>query len=312
MVDCLALPNVRCATILSLEGNAGVGKSTLMYSAPTPMVVLAFDAGSNRALYGSMHTLFTGIDVQIVPYPHRFMEQDVTKDLMPMVRQYWKRNEGKAITVYMLPEPIQMGPKLEGVRYLWNEFKLLVDAALADPEIPTVGIDTGTIMRRVAIDWHLETLQATPNGKDRLQLLQIEYGKPNDQVRAVYATAQNICEYAAMTGGQKNFIVTHHMDDVYVMKPNARGEMESFATGQEQLAGLKDTYRYVDVALRLEKSQVAGSKAGTQMSVIDGEFMKCGYDLSLEHQKIKNPTWDSLVEMVNTNLAPQAQVKKRG
>lgn len=297
--------------ILSLEGNAGVGKSTFMYSAPTPMVVCAFDAGSNRALYGAMHTLFTGIDVQIVPYPHMFMEQPVNKDALPLMQKWWKRNDGKAVTVYMLPEPIQMGPKLDGVRYLWNEFKLLVDEALADPEIKTVGVDTGTIMRRVAIDWHLETLQATPNGKDRLQLLQIEYGKPNDQVRAVYATAQNICEYASMTGQVKNFIVTHHMDDVYVLKPNASGVMESYATGQEQLAGLKDTYRYVDVALRMEKSQVAGAKAGTQMSVIDAEFMKCGYDLSLEHGKIRNPTWDTLAEMINGNLAPQAQVRKR-
>lgn len=297
--------------ILSLEGNAGVGKSTLMYSAPTPSVILAFDAGANRALYGSMHSLFEGVDIQIVPYPHLFAEQPISKSLMPMVRKSWKRNEGKAVTVYMLPEPIQMGPKLDGVRYLWNEFKLLVDEALADPKIKTVGVDTGTIMRRVAIDWHLETLQATPNGKDRLQLLQIEYGKPNDQVRAVYATAQNICEYASMTGQVKNFIVTHHMDDVYVLKPNASGVMESYATGQEQLAGLKDTYRYVDVALRMEKSQVAGTKAGTQMSVIDAEFMKCGYDLSLEHGKIRNPTWDTLAEMINGNLASQAQVRKR-
>lgn len=303
-------------TIISLEGNAGVGKSTLMYSAPTPMIVFAFDAGSIRALYGAMHHLFTGIDIQIVPYPHKFMEQDVSKELLPMIKQYWKRNDGKAITIYMLPEPIQMGGKLNGLRYLWQEFQLLIDAALDDLEIPTVGIDTGTIMRQVAADKYLETLQAA--GKDRDQLIQIEWGNANGPCEEIYGRAKNISDYQSLVGGVKNLIVTHHLTDVYY-KAIVKGEEVSVQklkpdgmTPYEKLKGLGNTYTHVDYALRMELADVPGKTAGTMDTVIESTFMKAGTDLSLRNKKFQNLTWDTLADTVNGNLAPQAQVKKRG
>lgn len=303
-------------TIVSLEGNAGSGKSTLMYSAPTPSVIMAFDAGSIRALYGAMHTLFTGIDIQIVPYPHMFLEQDVSKELLPMIKQYWKRNDGRAITIYMLPEPIQMGGKLNGLRYLWNEFQMLVDAALDDLEIPTVGIDTGTIMRQVAADAYLEKLQAS--GKDRESLLQIEWGNANGPCETIYNKAKNISDYQSLVGGVKNLIVTHHLTDVY-FKTIVKGEEVSVQklkpdgmTAYEKLKGLGNTYTQVDYALRLELADVPGKKAGEMDTVIESTFMKAGTDLSLRNKKFRNLTWDMLADVVNENLAPQAQVKKRG
>lgn len=307
-------------TIVSLEGNAGAGKSTFMYSAPTPMVVCAFDAGSIRALYGAMHEMFTGIDIQIVPYPHLFAEQPLTKELMPMVKKSWKRNDGKAITIYMLPEPIQMGAKLNGIRYLWNAFKLIVDAALDDLEVPTVGIDTGTIMRQVAADAFLEKLQSNPKTADREQLIQIEWGKgANGPSEEIYSKAKQVSEYQSMMGEQKHLIVTHHLTDVYVKSVGKDGEQVSIPklksdglTPYEQLKGLGSTYTQVDYALRMELVDVAGKSAGEIDTVIESTFMKAGTDLSLRNKKFRNLTWDTLADTVNGNLAPQAQVKKRG
>lgn len=297
--------------ILSLEGDTSAGKSTLMYTGPLPMVVGAFDAGSIRALYGTRWHTFDGIDIQQVKWPPPV-------DDMNAVKAFWKRNNGRAITIYMLPQELQTSQLLQGNRVLWNVFTKVITNAIMDKDIKTVGVDTMTIARRVAADSYLETLQNTPATASRVQLLEVEWGKPGDYIRTCYTTAQNQAETFAQMGVQKHFVVTHHLTEQRVDKVNSRGEKESHVildvTGKPlwQLEGLRNTYRFVDVALRLAKKQIPHPvTAGAKLTTIIGTYMKCGYDISLEGQEILSPTWDSLANALNTNLHPMAQIELR-
>lgn len=297
---------------LSLEGNQASSKSTILYSGPLPIVVCSFDAGVNRALNGKMWRLFQNIDIEVVQYPP-------TMDVMDMTatRKKWIRNNGRAITVYLLPEPAQIaGAKLSGVRELWNIFTGLFNAALLDNNIKLVGIDTATIARRVAADAYLEELQQTSN---RQQLIQIEYAKPNDMVRAIYTRAQNQLEVTGDAHVEKHVVLTHHLDDRRREMLNAKGEQvsiivqDSKGNAVQDMEGLKKTYNFVDVAIRLEQGMVPIMfDPKKQEPGVIGTYMKQGFDLSAVGKVIYNPTWDTIAADLNTGLSPNAQIPLRG
>ena len=79
-----------------------------------------------------------------------------------------------------------------------------------------------------------------------------------------------------------------------------------------EMEGLYNTYRFVDVALRNGKIQVAHPVvSGQKMTVTQGTFMKCGYDISLEGSTIGSPTWDGIAKVLNKNLHPKARIQLR-
>lgn len=284
-----------------------------MYSAPLPIVVLSFDAGVNRALNGKMWRLFENVDVEVVQYPP-------VVDMMDMgaTRKRWVRNNGKAITIYLLPEPAQIaGAKLAGVRELWNHFVGLYNAALLDNKIKTVGIDTATIARQVAANSYLEELQQTQN---RQQLIQIEYAKPNNMVRSIYTRAQNQLEVTGDLGVEKHVIISHHLDDRRRDMLNSKGEQvsilvqDSAGNTVQDMDGLRKTYNFVDVALRVEQGMVPDvfNPKGPATPGVIGTYMKQGFDLSAVGRKIYNPTWDTIAADLNQGLSPKAQIELRG
>lgn len=303
--------------IISLEGNAGFGKSSFGYTSPLPLVCGAFDAGVERALFGSRWKQFEGIDIDIIKYPPNMTNINWHK-------AHWQRNEGKSITVYLLPTPVQTSLKLAGMRKLWNDATILLNEAIYDQYVATVMFDTMTLARRVAADAYLEDMQndqsQTPTGqahRARTNLLEVEWGKPADMVRNLYSTAQNQAEAFANVGIKKNFVMTHHLQDTRDNVPQSDGSIRSLVRYDswhnpiQHLEGLANTYRFVDVAMRFSDGVIEDPFTGVKSLGVIGEFMKCGYDLSKKGTKFEITNWDGLARYLNADLAPRGRIPLR-
>ena len=266
--------------LLSIEGEESTGKTTLAYSGPLPIVGFSFDMGTERALYGAkFDTLFKDLKIEVVPY---------VVGSKPEIK--WRTND---ITVYELPQPIQLTPDaLVGFTDQWNYFITLFGNAVQDQRIRTIVVDTMTLARRIKADAYLQELQEGNKGKPRKQLLQIEYGHANDSIRNMYTI---------MAGMKKNLIAIHHLTDERKDGIDRDGAVVSMISGNRILEGLVQTYRYVDVAIRMSKKD----------SRLVGTFIKCGYSLDLEGNPVPSPTWDSITSQIVGTLGGRIHIDRR-
>lgn len=278
--------------LLSIEGEEANGKTTLAYTMPTPIVGFQFDMGMERAIYGFRNDLFKDLRIKIVKY------QQNGAIAVPSIE--WGKDWD--IVIYECPPPIQIDNKLTtGMVEIWAYFIQNFVAAIQDPSIASIVVDTMTIARRIKADAHLQHLQEINISKKetpRVQLIQIEWGNPNDAIRDIWTT---------MAGVEKNFAAVHHLTDVrkdvLVNKPGGYTETAQILTGERQLEGLNNTYRYADVAIRMEKTTVIG-----QGTVLSGYLKKCGYNLALEGIPIANPTWDKICNLITDSLGGRIQL----
>ena len=271
--------------ILGIEGEDKCGKSTLAYTAPLPIVGFSFDLGSERAIYGTQFDQhFKGLKIEKI----RFKRGDTAK----------KAWEGNDITIYELPQPIQLDSnKLIGFTDVWDYFIALVGMAAEDcmgVKLSTVVIDTMTLARRIKADAYLQELQEnTPtSGKARKQLLQIEYGHANDSIRNIYTLFGGI---------GANLVALHHLTDERKDGLDRDGAVVSMLTGNRILEGLAQTYRYIDVGVRMDKVQ----------GVPTGTLIRCGYNLSMEGDVITSPTWDKIVNRISMSVGDRLQFQRR-
>ena len=117
--------------ILSIEGDEATGKTTLAYSAPLPIVGLAFDMGIERAIKGGKYKeLFEGIKIQVLPYPLHSADK-----VSPLAKPW----EGNDITIFELPNPIQLDAmRLQGNTDLWVYAINHMGDAFSDPHVSTL------------------------------------------------------------------------------------------------------------------------------------------------------------------------------
>ena len=282
--------------LLSIEGDEATGKTTLAYSGPLPLVGFAFDMGAKRAMMGGrFNELFNGVDIHYVPYDTQpVLQGRIEADAGPWV--------GHDITVIELPPPIQLDSiRVKGYGVLWSYFIVMCAKAFMAPEVKTVVVDTMTVARRVRCDSHLEALQDTAfdaAGKRiaqvhlRERLSQIEYGNPNDAIRDIYTTG---------AGVDKNLIAAHHLTDEYAKMPNEKGIVEDKATGRRVLEGLKNTHRFVDIAILMTKDK----------GKVTGRFEKFGYNLAMEGTTQADPTWDTVSDLVAMATGDRIQLDRR-
>lgn len=266
--------------IISVEGEEATGKTTLAYTAPLPIVGFSFDFGSERSIYGTQFDLhFKGLSIDIVKY----QKGADTKKLYD--------GYSGDITIFELPQPVQLDSnKIVGCTEEWDYFIQLYAQALEDSRVQSIVIDTMTLARRLKADAYLQEVQ---RGKaDRKQLLQIEWGHANDSIRNVYTIA---------AGMNKNLVALHHLTDERKDVPKPNGEIESIVTGNRILEGLSQTYRYVDVAVRMEK--VRGQ--------LTGRLNKVGYNLGLEGNVVTDPTWDGIAGLIEMSLGERIKLPKR-
>lgn len=265
--------------LLSIEGEEATAKTTLAYTAPKPIVGFNFDLGAERAIYGTQFDRhFKDLKIEIVK-----LNTNGNGGIPSSVKLSKKKND---ILIYELPQPIQLTQEnISGCMELWAYFiQLFSEAAMSD-DVQTVVIDTATIARRVKADAYLQELQ---EGKARKQLLQIEWGHPNDAIRNIYSL---------MAGLGKNLIITHHLTDHYVPVTNSRGEVDTAPDGTRVLEGLAHTYRFADVAIRQIKKKAE----------IESLYVKCGYNLSLEDTTVDSD-WNSIVSKIEMSLADRIKL----
>lgn len=258
--------------IVSSEGEPSTGKSTWAHTSPLPIVSFSFDLGFDRAVYGTQFDkYFKGLKV----VKHKYNMQ---------VTEAPKIVAGDDITCYEMVPPLQADPsRLTGFMELWNYFNGAFVEACINPAVSTIVIDTLTLLTKYKQDAYLQELQQkTPLGQQaRQQLQQIEYGRPNSDIRTVINTAN---------GMGKNLVVTNHLRDEYKQGVKPDGSVGSMPTGQLEHDGVKDIMRLVDVQIRQEK---VGGK-------LESRIIKCGPNLSYEGMKLSNLDWDGLVTLLNT------------
>jgi len=264
--------------IINVEGQEGTGKSSFAYTAPLPIVAFSLDMGHMRAIYGKLYPeFFDGLKVVVNPYKKpevRWSNGQAT------AKVEYEPYTGNDVTIYELPTPMQLDPnKVEGFMAQWAYMLTIYAAAMQDANVSTVIVDTMTLAYKNKCDAYLEELNVKGNGT-RKQLLQIEYGHPNEGIRTLY-------QLATATG--KNLVAVHHLRDHYVSRMNTKGEIESVHDGTLETDGMRDTGRYVDITLRIEKTK--DHKLVSKMS-------KCGPNLAMEGVPIFDATWDSVMSMV--------------
>ncbi len=274
--------------IVSVAGEAKTGKSTFAYTAPRKIVGFSFDIGVRRALYGVKHKQFEGLDIEIIPWV-----QPVAKPKDPgafkaevLERAVWGDHD---ITIYELPESVQLTEVKIGVREQWQAFLTLYQTALQDPLVRTVVLDTASLARRAAADaWLQELQEGEPDvKKKRKQLIQIEWGKPNDAIRNIYSLT-------AATG--TNLIVVHHLKD------ERRGSgNDSVVTGNRIPEGLNDSERFWDVGIRTKVDRK------NEVSLI---YDVCGYNLSLQKTPVAGDTWDAMVNQIDGSLGNRLDLER--
>ena len=267
--------------IISLEGEEATGKSTFAYTAPLPIIGFGFDLGEERAIFGAKYDdYFKDLDVEIVKYEPKSVGREV----------YGKVTGD--IVIYELPEPVQLETThISGCIELWSYFIQLFEKAIMDEKVKSTVVDTMTLARRVKSDAYLQELQQK-EGSNRKQLLQLEYGHANDSIRNLYTLA---------AGMGKNLVAIHHLTDEYKPAPGPNGTIISSPTGVRLLEGLSQTYRYVDVAIRMHKLK----------GKLEGELIKVGYNLSLEGQRFPDPSWDLISNVVEMSLSGRIKLPKR-
>ena len=271
--------------VLLIEGEHASAKTTTAYTSPLKIVGFNFDLGVN-ALFGLKYDeYFKGLDIKVVKYKGQ------TAD--------YKSDKGPDILIYELPQPVQLtNEKIIGCLELWEYFVHLYTEALLDKDVQTVVIDTATIARKVKIDAYLQELQE--GSKPRKQLLQIEYGHPDGAIRNLYTFA---------AGLNKNLVVTHHLTDEYVRttRTNELGEKEevSMVTGNRIFEGVKDTYRFVDWAIRNNLSVHKGE------AKLISTITKCRDNPKLQGIDIEDCTWNKLVSMIDMSLGGRLNLPRR-
>ena len=262
--------------LISLEGENATGKTTLAYTAPLKIAGFAFDLGFERALFGAKAALFEGLKVEIVRYAPDAEPPPFEAD----------------ITIFELPLPLQLDTiRLLGCTKLWNYFLVRYVAALQDEAVRTLVVDTATLARRIKADSYLEEMQKKE--PTRVQLIQVEWGRPNDATRDLFTTVESM---------KKNLIALHHLTDERKDTVDGKGMIvQGMLTGNKILEGFNQTYRFVDVALRMKKLN----------GQITADWKKCGYNLAIEGTVIKDPTWDKLVDIIEMSTGGGLQLDRR-
>ena len=141
--------------------------------------------------------------------------------------------------------------KLEGFKQLWLDFIIKFEMACQDKNCHTIQVDTNTINWALIRDGYLEELQEAQILKNggkvptdlRKQLLQIEYGEPNQRMRALF-------HMAASAG--KWFVIIHHEIDEYAPLMMAGQPVIDQETMQPKRVAtgrmISDGWRYTEAA----------------------------------------------------------------
>jgi hypothetical protein len=176
---------------------------------------------------------------------------------------------------------LRLPKKVIGMKELWTQIIIDYAEAVQNPKVSTIIIDSGTQLWSICHKAYLQELQEkqlVQGEKEqfiRAQLLGIEYGEPNDRMKALLYTARTY---------NKHLVLTHYPRDVYAQRPTERG-IEDYKTGAIDIDGFKQTKALVDMAIFTEQKKASdGVKmmaritlSGLGITLIDQEFQDLTY-----------------------------------
>lgn len=265
--------------LICLYGEIKTGKTDFALTAPKPLVHLDIDLGYDRVA-------------------HRYPDVLRLQSGMPIRDQVENAPSHPIITKrYLLPTKLP-GKIMSGMQRSWDELNDDIMATYYSPHIATLVIDTATVLWMIATGAQLE--RAQERDPTRISLGQIEYGRPNIEMRSALS-------YARPYG--KNLILVHHITDIIEKRATVRG-VEEVKTG-ERWAGFGHTGGVVDIVARTSKPAPKNGGAATAKASPFSELTltleSCGFALSAEGDVLKNPTWDTLMKHINERRWQEAQ-----
>ena len=271
--------------IIAPWGDEKTSKTTFALSFPKPLYHFDIDVGGYERAAWRIQT--DGITTE--RYSQQMQVEELTNSMM-----------GNQVTKTKDSITIKFPKKVVGMRELWQ--KIITDyiKVLSDPKYQTIVFDSFTQMWNICHKAHLQEKQEKQlsegmkdtDSKFRSSLKSIEYGTPNDRMRAVIYNARS-------TG--KNLVLNHYPRDVYGVRVNNKGESEDYRTGQETLDGFKEVAKLIDIAVRTQSRFVDKKK------VVDITITTCGLPgLGFKAEGMKLPTPDyqgimSLIEALNVS-----------
>jgi hypothetical protein len=255
--------------VIGSWGDIKTCKTTLGLSFPTPIVHFDFDLGFERA----RNRIPPNLKVLEVPYNIALTESMlVTPDIISKK--------------YRIPIKFPKQAS-KGILDLWeNQIITDIVLVLGVERIKSLLFDTGTVMWNLDKDAQLERVQtaASKRGNTRENLAQIEYSVPNTEMRALLGHAKHY---------GKNLYISHHIGGVYEERLTNSGT-QSVRIG-DTWDGWNHLGAIVDVIVRT-KVKAATNGLGP---VPEATIETCGYTLSAEGLVIPNPTFDTILAMIN-------------
>lgn len=283
--------------LMALDAEAKSYKSSTLLSGPLPIVWLCYDPGYERAIYGLKGPeLLKGIDFDpnkhIVPYVPGQSEANIRL----MAKAKWK-DRPNGLTIFECPLPLQdlMGP-VKGMKEVLDYSQIVAGEVIRDAGMVkgTLCVDTATLLREFAADAHLQNLQKTD--ATRVQLIQREYGRPNDKVRDIMG---------AIKASGINAMFTYHMTDERVKSIGDRGQVDMVPSGNRIAKGIVDRDKYIDIAVYLFNE---GTPKAPKPKF---KFTLCGFNETLIGDVIENPTWNRIVSRVEITLSSGIKFPRR-
>ena len=267
---------------LGIYGDIKTGKTSLALSFSKPIFHVDLDIGG-----------FQRAEARVLKLGYSVMKLPGITAVNQSLPQFYQTQGWKQLPdIITKPYPLPLkfpGQAIHGMMAVWEE---LIDDLLfmyATPQISTIVIDTGTMMHQISTMAHLERIQA--KNPERQVLQQIEYARPNTEERSLLSGAYTY---------EKNLVITHHAGGKYESRLTAKGT-EEIRVG-DTWAGFNGMGAIVDLVAR---SFIAPSPNGTIVPRLWIE--DCGLTLQAKGEQMENPTFDSLLELINNFRLTEAQ-----
>jgi hypothetical protein len=252
--------------LVGIWGDIKTAKTTFALTAPKPLFHMDLDLGFERA-------------------ENRFESSSDIHKINSNLSEFLSTLNGipqDAIITRRYPVPILWpGQNIQGMIALLETVTTDIGTAYMTPGIKSVVVDTGTVLWTVATSAHLERVQQRNEQRQRLQ--QIEYARPNAEMRALYGAARSY---------NTSLVITHHVGGVYKEQLGTQG-IESMRVG-DTWAGFTGMGGVVDIVGRTGITR-NGTNDITPMMQVE----TCGYSLALEGQMLENPTFNGVLDTIN-------------
>ncbi len=253
--------------VLGVWGEIKTAKTTLGLSFPKPLFHLDFDQGIDRALPRFL-------DCRVLRVPDNTPLSQVNMQGADIITK-----------PYILPIKWP-GQAIQGLIKLWESVMDDMRVACESSYIKSIIPDTGSGMWKMCTLAHLERLQLKdPN---RQSIIQIEYGRPNGEMRAMFSAGRKY---------YKNMAILHHVGGMYEEKfvPDGKGGLkkESIRIG-DTWDGFGGMGQFVDIVAKTHKGSTDGSAPPLSLT-----FETCGLTLAAEGMNIPTPSYDSILNLIN-------------